>query len=657
MYATPFLSPIKSPSPPRLLALAALSLLAGELLGGGSLPSLPWLALLVAFAALAILSLWGYGRWRSPLREWAVRVAAALFFVSAGGLLASQSRVDFIMSRDRCQLSGGVTSVARADSLSVRLIVSVDSLSSPSFRVSGVSAMVTVPRSAMPQHSGPLSGSRISARGVTCVPYPDPLSDFDYLAYLTGRGVSAMVAADSVTLCPAEGFSLATLAGEVNERFSSTLASSGVSEANVNFLRALVLADRSSLPPSVRRDFSACGTSHVLAVSGLHVGVLSFGVAWLLSFFVRRPVASALSLPLVWLYVVLAGASPSIVRAAVMFSFLSVEMSLGRRLPSFHSLWAALFTVLLFDPLSAGSTSLWLSFLAVGGLLAVIPRFEPWLKEQRRLVKFLVGGLVVSVVAQIATLPVLLYEFHSVPIYFWLNNLIVVEPIKWVFILSLLCPFASLVPPLGFAVGWCADSLLSFITSYCHWAASLPLATVDSIPCGEGLFVALLVAVCAAFLAFRRPVRRRLAFLAASLIVLAGVASFCFGRRAEATVLPFLSRGVAGVVVADGGGCAVMFADAADEEAAAGVAHAMASRCGWDSCSVDCGSALCVADINGRRYAIVNSVLVDSIPPCDVCIVNCNILTPLNGAREFVFTDNCETAPLLTGCDKYGSGY
>ncbi|MGN0029827.1 MAG: ComEC/Rec2 family competence protein [Marinilabiliaceae bacterium] len=653
MYATHFLSPVKSPSPPRLLALAALSLLAGELLGGGSLPSLPWVALLVAFAALALLSLWGYGRWRSPMCEWIVRVAATLFFVSAGGLLASQSRVDFIMSRDRCQLSGLVTSVERSDSLSVRLVVSVDSLSSPSFKASGILAMVTAPRSALSMTSGPLSGGRVCARGVTSVPYPDPLSDFDYLAYLTGRGVSAMVVADSVTLRPAEGFSLAALAGEVNERFSSVLAASGVSEANVDFLRALVLADRSSLPPSVRRDFSACGTSHVLAVSGLHVGVLSFGVAWLLSFFVRRPVASALSLPLVWLYVILAGASPSIVRAAVMFSFLSVEMSLGRRLPSFHSLWAALFAILLFDPLSAGSTSLWLSFLAVGGLLAVIPRFEPWLKVQRRLVKFLVGGLVVSVVAQIATLPVLLYEFHSVPIYFGLNNLIVVEPIKWVFILALLCPLASLVPPLGFAVGWCADSLLSFVTSYCHWAASLPLATVDSIPCGEGLFVALLAAVCAALLAFRRPVRRRLAFLAASLTVLAGVASFNFGGRASAMAIPFSSRGVAGVVVSDGGGGAVFFADAADEAAAAGVARAMASRCGWDSCSVDCGSALCVAEINGMRYAIVNSARVDSVPPCDVCIVNCNILTPLKGAREFVFTENCETALLLSEYDKF----
>lgn len=654
MYATPFLSPIKSPSPPRLLALAALSLLAGELIGG-SLPGPPWLALLVAFALLALLSLWGYGRWRAPLCEWAVRVAATLFFVSAGGLLASQSRVDFIMSSDRCNLSGVVTSVARVDSLSVRLIVSVDSLSSPSFRASGVSAMVTAPRSALPMASGPISGSSICARGVTCVPYPDPLSDFDYLAYLTGRGVSAMVAADSVTLRPTAGFSLAALAGEVNERFSSSLAESGVSEANVHFLRALVLADRSSLPPSVRRDFSACGTSHVLAVSGLHVGVLSFGIAFLLSFFVSRPAASALSLPLVWLYVMLAGASPSIVRAAVMFSFLSVEMSLGRRLPSFHSLWAALFAILLFDPLSAGSTSLWLSFLAVGGLLAVIPRFEPWLKEQRRLVKFLVGGLAVSVVAQIATLPVLLYEFHSVPVYFWLNNLIVVEPVKWVFILALLCPFASLIPPLGAAVGWCADSLLSFVTSYCHWAASLPLATVDSIPCGMGLFVTLLVAVCAAFLAFRRPARRRLAILAASLIVLVGVASFSFCGRAGATVMPFLSRGVAGVVVADGGGGAVIFADAADEAAAAGVARAMASRCGWDSCTVDCCSALCVADVNGRRYAIVNSARVDSIPPCDVCIVNCNLLTPLAGASEIVLTENCETALLLTGYEKCGA--
>lgn len=653
LYVTPFLSPLTSPAPPRPLALAALSLLAGALLGGGPWNGLPWLAVLVLSAILTLATLCCYEAWRKSVCEWALRFSAVLFFVSAGGLLASQSRADFIMSQnERCELSGVVTSVLRRDSLTVRVIVSADSLTSPSFRASGISALLTVPRSALNGVPSPLCGRRITASGFTRVPFPDPLSDFDYLVYLKGRGVSAMVTADSAILSPPEGFSVAAMAGVANERLSSALAEAGVSERNAAFLMALVLADRSALPPDVRRDFSACGTSHVLAVSGLHVGVLSFGFVWLLSFFVSRALASALSVPFVWVYALLTGASPSIVRAAVMFSFLAAEMSLGRRLPSFHSLFAALFVVIILDPLSASSTSLWLSFTAVGGLLAVIPRFEPWLREQRWHVKFFVGGLIVSIVAQMATLPVLLFEFHSLPLYFWLNNLVVVEPVKWVFVLALLCPLVSSAPFLGAAVGWCADSLLSFLTAYCRWAASLPAATVTGVPCGVEMFVALLFAVFAAFCAFRRPVRQRLTVFAVSLAVVAVAVSFTLAGMAEADVMPFSFRGVAGVAVADGEGRAVFFADASDEADAAGVARAISSRRGWDSYSVDCGSGLCVADFNGRRYTIVNSPTVDSIPPCDVCVVNCNCASPLIGAGEYVFTDNCETAQLFSDSAK-----
>lgn len=642
-----FLAPLAKSFSIRPLSLATLSLLAGSLVGLEGWPGVPWVALLVAGAVMVFCGVLTHpGRERSALSEGLAVLGLVAFFAAVGGVGASCSKVDFLLSRERCSLEGVVTRVVRRDSLSVRVVVEAERFESESCHGSGIGAMVTVPLAALSGHDGSLSGCRISLTGRTKVPYPDPLSDFDYLDYLTGSGISALVEADAVADVRQGGFSLAALAGRINEWFSAALSTSGVSEPNVAFLRALVLADRSDLSASVSRAFSACGTSHVLAVSGLHVGVLSMAVVWLLSFFMRRSRASAVSVPVIWAYALLAGASPSIVRSAVMFSFFAIERAAERPLPSFQAFWAALFVILLFDPSAAGSASLWLSFSAVGGLLAVLPVCKDWLDELRKPVRIVVSSLLVSVVAQLATLPILLLVFHSVPVYFWLNNLIVVEPIKWVFELSLLCPLTSVVPWVGPAVGWCIDALLNFLTGYCSWAATLPMATIDNVPCGAVEFVALSAVVCAGFYVLRRRERARVWLFGLSVVGVAIVVPYCAGLRGSAAVEAFEYRGVAGVVVADGCGRAHFLVDGADREAAAGVARKVLARRGWDSFVVDTESALCVATFDGRSYAIVSSAEVDSIPPCDVCIVNCNAEAPLAGAGGYVFTGNCEARAL-----------
>lgn len=610
-----------------------------------------WWVFFAIGAAMTLTGALGYNKMGHAAGEGLMLVGLALLFAGIGGVGEARSRVDFLLSKERCDVSGIVTRVVRRDSLNVRVVIAADAFASQSCQGKDVSAMVSIPLKSLSGHDGTLCGCRIALTGMSKVPYPDPLSDFDYLEYLTGSGISALVVADSVKSVRPGGFSLSALAGKINECFSAGLTESGVSEANVAFLRALVLADRSDLSPAVSRAFSACGTSHVLAVSGLHVGVLSMAIVWVLSFFVSRRAASALSVPFIWVYALLAGASPSIVRAAVMFTFFAIESAIERRVPSFHAFWAALLVILLFDPSAAGSVSLWLSFAAVGGLLAVMPLCNDWVSHLPKPVGLLVSSLIVSVVAQLATLPFLLLVFHSVPVYFWVNNLVVVEPIKWVFELALLSPLTSLVPFVGPAVGWVIDLLLDFLTAYCDWAARLPMATIDNVPCGAAEFVALLAVVCAAFYLARQRSRARVWLFALSAVGVAAVIPFCAGMRGGAAVEPFEYRGVAGVVVADGSGCARFLVDEADAGAAAGVARKISARRGWDDVVVDYRTALCVADFDRRRYAIVSSATVDSIPPCDVCIVNCNARGALAGAGEYVFSENCETWGLLSGRD------
>lgn len=651
MSVKEFFAPLALSLSKRPLAIVALSLLAGSLAGLDGWDGVPWVGLLLAGAAMVFCGVLTHRGAKSRISEWVAFAGVVVFFAAVGGVGASRSRVDFLLSRESCRLEGVVTRVVRRDSLKVRAVVAADAFESSSCRANGINAMVTLPLAKLSGPAGSLCGSHISLAGMTKVPYPDPLSDFDYLDYLTGSGISALVVADTVTGIRPGGLSVSAVAGRINEWFAGALSKSGVAEQNVAFLRALVLADRSDLSPAVSQAFSACGTSHVLAVSGLHVGVLSMAIVWLLSCFMERSKASAASVPVIWLYVLLAGASPSIVRSAVMFSFFAIERATEHQLPSFQSFWAALFVILLVDPSAAGSASLWLSFAAVGGLLAVMPVCKDWLDGLRWPVRIITSSLIVSVVAQLATLPILLLVFHSVPVYFWVNNLIVVEPIKWVFELALLCPFTAFVPVVGPAVGWVIDALLNFLTAYCSWAARLPMATIDNVPCGAAEFVALAAVVCAGLYVFRKREPVRVALFAASVLGVAVVLPYSAGARGGAAVEAFEYRGVAGVVVADGCGSARFLVDEVDREGAAGVARKVSARRGWDDFVVDSQTALGMADFDGRRYAIVSSAQVDSIPPCDVCIVNCNVnsnpRTALEGAQEYVFTGNCENWAML----------
>lgn len=592
---------------------------------------------------------------------WAKRVCERMLpylligvFAPIGYMAASTRGTDFLLSKEACEFEGVITGVSKRDSMRVKVTLQSDAFVSQSVDGQPLIVQADIPAPLLAAHDGPLCGMRVHARGMTKIPYPDPFSDFDYLEYLTEQGISALVGVERLTILPPSAdWSIATLAGVLNERFAEALRRSGVSEANVDFLRALVLADRSELPADVRNAFSACGTSHVLAVSGLHVGVLSGLVVRLLRHFVSRGVAAMLSLPLIWIYVLVCGASPSIVRAAIMFSFLTVEMSRKELLPEFQALAAALAVILVVDPPSIFSTSLWLSFAAVGGIVAIKQMLDRYTMFWPKLKKKFFKALVISLVSQLATLPALIYVFHSVPLYFWVNNLVVVEPIGWVFSLALMCQVVYVVPLLGSVFGWCADALLNFLTGYCRVAASVPLATIDRIPCGVGEFVALSALVLAIFYMIRRRedlylnLKVRWGIVAATVMALVVAIGHGCGVRGGGAVEPFAYRGVAGVVVADGRGEALFLVDRADLEGAPGVARRMSEARGWESWSVEAGVGLCEAEMCGRRYAIVSSADgVGDIPPCDVCIVNCSAEPIPTGGAELVFTENCENWPL-----------
>lgn len=189
---------------------------------------------------------------------------------------------------------------------------------------------------------------------------------------------------------------------------------------------ALVLGDKSLLSQDLRKSFGAAGAMHVLAVSGLHVGII---LELLLFLFGRIPKvftkkrALILALLVLWTYAMIIGFPPSVVRATLMFTLLSIGRLTSEQSDSLNILCFSAFAMLIFEPLLIFDIGFQLSYLAMLGILTVQKPIASLIYIRNKWLRKLWDGTTVGIAAQIFTFPLTLYYFHQFPNYFLLTNI------------------------------------------------------------------------------------------------------------------------------------------------------------------------------------------------------------------------------------------
>jgi ComEC/Rec2-related protein len=204
-------------------------------------------------------------------------------------------------------------------------------------------------------------------------------------------------------------------------------------------ISALTVGDKSKLTREIKATYNAAGVSHILALSGLHIGILSMILSWL--FYPLRRVcggkwiAGFLIVGLLWGFAFLSGLSPSVIRAVTMFSAYVVASIFSEdRFSGFSALTLTAFIMLIYQPMYLFDVGFQLSFMAVLGIFLFYPLIDSLFVVRNKIVAYLWNIISLSLAAQLATLPLILYYFGTFPVYFLLSNL-VVAPIA-VFILS-----------------------------------------------------------------------------------------------------------------------------------------------------------------------------------------------------------------------------
>lgn len=242
---------------------------------------------------------------------------------------------------------------------------------------------------------------------------------------------------------------------------------------------ALLLGAKSSLDKKLKNAYADTGAMHVLAVSGLHVGILIGILQFLLSFLVRfgrrgKQLQALLLLVFLWLFTLLTGASASVLRASTMFSFLLLGGVLGRSINIYNSLSASAFLLLCLDSNLLYHVGFQLSYLALIGIVYFYPKIHPLWQPQQKLTKLIWNATALSLAAQLSTTPLSLYYFHQFPLFFWLSSLVVAALAGVLLGMGIALLLVAQIPVLGTAVAALFKYLLWTMNSFIFGIQQLP---------------------------------------------------------------------------------------------------------------------------------------------------------------------------------------
>ena len=328
-------------------------------------------------------------------------------------------------------------------------------------------------------------------------------AEFDVKGYYYIKGVSgtAFVPDRKWRKLPAEKKSLQIYALELRSKAIALYGRLGFKDESLALLSALTLGEKRDFPKELKESYSMAGASHILAMSGLHLGILYMLLAFLLPVRNRRLVYRFLCelaiIVVLWGFAFVAGLSPSVVRAATLFTLMSAGRLLGYDVSSLSSLSFAAIVMLLFSPHLLFDASFQMSFAAVLSILLLAPPLRDLLGVYKHgaVYGYVVNILVLSVTAQVGVMPFVWYYFGVFPVYFLLTNLFVVPLAFVVIILVVLVWLLIPVPLLQQGVAWLLAFVVDVMNAGVKGVAVLPGAsfTLPSLDVFGAFCVAVLV--------------------------------------------------------------------------------------------------------------------------------------------------------------------
>lgn len=318
---------------------------------------------------------------------------------------------------------------------------------------------------------------------------PPKIEEFDYKEYLARKGIYSICYPERLQLL-SEGKGIEPLAWiyQLKGKLSQVLKTT-VPEPPSSLAQAVLLGKRSTLPTEVEENFIRSGIAHVLAISGLHIGIVA-GIALSLGIWVfgrHRPFYLLLALFLIWLYTLLTGCRPPALRASIMGSLWVLGDWLGRPKSSFNALLLAAAIMIGVNPQILGGASFQLSFAAMAGLIFLSPIFISWghkvlggPEKVRASSRFAVESLSFTLGAVLGILPLLAFHFHRISLVVLPASFFALPAVPGVIITSALTGFLGLLSQgLAQFFGWLSWLFCTYVIEVGEAFSALPFASAS----------------------------------------------------------------------------------------------------------------------------------------------------------------------------------
>ncbi len=264
---------------------------------------------------------------------------------------------------------------------------------------------------------------------------------FNYRRYLWQNNIYGILEVENGIKISSKN-SVENLLNNIKSRLENNISLCISKEEYSNFLKGILLGNTNEISEEIKSNFRDASLSHILAISGMHISYIIILISYLLNFINSRKLRNIISVIFIFLFIIMIGKTPSSFRAFIMFSMIVISEFLYRKSNIFINLCTGLIIILILNPLNIENLGVWLSFGGTIGIISIYSKFK--IKLNGKILNYIYQNFILSVCVQICIFPVIVYNFNTISLTFFISNIIVsffIAPIM--FLGFIICIFGN----------------------------------------------------------------------------------------------------------------------------------------------------------------------------------------------------------------------
>ena len=356
---------------------------------------------------------------------------------------------------------------------------------------------------------------------------------FNYKSYLKRQNVNHQIylKPDEFLITNTRVNSFYSYADDFRTKVSKKLKNANFSKESLAMINALLLGQRQYIDSETYNNYADAGVIHILAVSGLHIGIIYLILGILLKplhrikhgKFILKPL---FILVLLWVFDAITGLSPSVTRATTMFSIVAISGFYRRPTNIYNTLIISAFALLLFKPLYLFDVGFQLSYIAVFAIVSIQPLLYKLYRPPHKLINLFWETFTVTLAAQIGVAPLSLFYFHQFPGLFFLSNLVIIPCLGFILGFGILIITLAYFDSLPYFLAYVFDLLIQTLNSFIAWVAQFEVFLIRDISFNLYLLAGFYVLIISLIYLWKQKSGKAIQITLVSLIILTGLYIF-----------------------------------------------------------------------------------------------------------------------------------